>query len=90
METWSNRFEYLTHCFNVFRGGVYDDPKCTGGVDHAVLVVGYGMEDGKKMWIVKNSWGETWGAKGYIHMIRDSDIPHGICSITVGPNYPLV
>jgi len=76
--------------FHSYKGGVYDDMKCKGHTDHSVLVVGYGVEDGKKIWIVKNSWGTSWGLDGYVHFLRGTDITHGICSIASAPSYPSV
>jgi len=52
-------------------------------VDHAVLLVGFGEEtDGKKYWILQNSWGPTWGESGFFRMHRGSD-ESGIESIVV-------
>merc|ERR1719478_584703 len=42
-------------------------------VDHAVLAVGWGVEDGKKYWLVQNSWGEDWGEDGFFRITRDED-----------------
>lgn len=52
--------------FQSYKAGVYFDPKCSLNVNHAVLLVGYGVDKKlrEKFWLVKNSYGESWGEKG--------------------------
>ncbi|XP_021516688.1 cathepsin J isoform X1 [Meriones unguiculatus] len=71
--------------FRFYRGGIYYEPKCSQySVNHAVLVVGYGYEgnetDGKDYWLIKNSWGENWGMRGYMKIARDRNNHCGIAS----------
>jgi hypothetical protein len=71
--------------FQFYSGGVLDDPSCGTTLDHGVLVAGYGT-DGKDYWLVKNSWGATWGESGYVRLARDKNT----CGISQDPSYPTV
>ncbi|XP_068242630.1 crustapain-like [Palaemon carinicauda] len=74
--------------FGSYGGGVYYEPRCsTYYVNHAVNVVGYGTEGGMDHWIVRNSWGPSWGEGGYIKMARNQNNMCGIASYSV---YPVV
>jgi C1A family cysteine protease len=61
--------------FQYYRAGVLDDAGCGTQIDHAITSVGYDTDSksGKKYWIVKNSWGSSWGASGYIFLVRDKN-----------------
>jgi len=76
--------------FQFYSGGVFD-AACGTALDHGVLVVGYGTDSGKDFWIVKNSWGATWGESGYIRMVRGTTAgSSGECGIAMEPSYPVV
>jgi C1A family cysteine protease len=80
-----------TFYFQSYSSGVLTSDKCGTKLDHGVLVVGYGTENGNDYWLVKNSWGTSWGDKGYIKIGRsDSTNDPGICGIAMQPSYPVV
>ncbi|CAL4952046.1 unnamed protein product [Urochloa decumbens] len=69
--------------FQFYAGGVFDGP-CGTALDHGVAAVGYDHDS----IIVKNSWGATWGEKGYIRMKRGTGKRHGLCGINKMASYP--
>ncbi|XP_067824762.1 procathepsin L-like [Heptranchias perlo] len=72
--------------FMLYKSGIFYEPHCSPvKLDHGILVVGYGTENQKPFWIVKNSWGANWGNKGYVHMSKDMDNNCGIASNAVYP-----
>uniref|UniRef100_A0A667WWS9 Cathepsin H n=1 Tax=Myripristis murdjan TaxID=586833 RepID=A0A667WWS9_9TELE len=79
----------VTSDFMSYRDGVYSSTTChstTDKVNHAVLAVGYGQENGKPYWIVKNSWGTGWGIQGYFLIERGKNM----CGLAACSSFPVV
>nr|AHA84271.1 thiol protease aleurain [Phaseolus vulgaris] len=75
--------------FGFSNKGVYTSNTCGStpmDVNHAVLAVGYGVEDGVPYWIIKNSWGSNWGDNGYFKM----EFGKNMCGVATCASYPVV
>jgi C1A family cysteine protease len=76
--------------FQLYKSGVFTGV-CGTSLDHGVLAVGYGSQDGLDYYKVKNSWGTSWGENGYILLQRGVSQVQGQCGILSGPpSYPLL
>jgi len=71
----------------MYTGGILDSSKCGTSLDHAVAAVGYGSENGEEYYLVRNSWGSSWGESGYIKIAAKAG--KGICGIQQISLYPL-
>ena len=73
--------------FQLYTGGIYDEPSCNFiNLNHAVGCVGYGTEDGVDYWIIRNSWGASWGEDGYVRMVRNKNNQCGVASDALVPS----
>ncbi|XP_047397057.1 pro-cathepsin H [Sciurus carolinensis] len=78
----------VTEDFMLYKSGVYSSASChktPDKVNHAVLAVGYGEENGIPYWIVKNSWGSQWGNNGYFLIERGKNM----CGLAACASYPI-
>jgi C1A family cysteine protease len=80
-----------TRYFQSYSGGILTSSSCGTNLDHGVLIVGYGLDNGTKYWLVKNSWGTSWGENGYVKILRsDSTNDAGVCGVAMEPSFPIV
>ncbi|ESR59058.1 hypothetical protein CICLE_v10017565mg [Citrus x clementina] len=85
MQPVSINIEGTGQDFKNYKGGIFNGV-CGTQLDHAVTIIGFGTtEDGTKYWLIKNSWGDTWGEAGYMRIQRDE----GLCGIGTQAAYPI-
>lgn len=74
--------------FMRYAGGIYYDDDCSEvDMKHSALLIGFGRQNGEDFWIVKNSFGESWGEAGYIRMAMNRG---GNCGVTAYPLFPVM
>jgi C1A family cysteine protease len=74
--------------FQFYTSGILNAKNCGTNLDHAVTAVGYGTDaSGNQYYIVRNSWGSSWGEQGYIRIAAGSD-GNGICGILLDSTRP--
>jgi hypothetical protein len=72
--------------FQLYTSGILDSTACGTNLDHAVAAVGYGSESGQEYYIVRNSWGSSWGEEGYVRIAAVDGA--GICGIQMDSLWP--
>ena len=73
-----------SNAFNFYATGVVTSSTCGTNLDHAILAVGYGTENGIDYFLVKNQWTDLWGDEGYIKIGASDD---NICGILTVPTW---
>jgi len=72
--------------FQLYTSGVIDSKTCGNQLDHTILLIGYGTDAGKKYWTLQNTWGSSWGEKGFVRLVRDKNE----CGVADMVSYPTV
>jgi len=72
--------------FQSYKSGIYNDPACSRALNHGMLLVGYGTENGIDYWLIKNSYGTSWGLRGYMKLQRGVNR----CGIADYVVYPII
>lgn len=79
-----------SNTFMGYSSGVYDGD-CTGGVNHAMVAIGYGVDSatGHEYALIRNSWGSGWGINGNAKVKMHESIDGGLCQLQKYPSYPV-
>jgi C1A family cysteine protease len=77
------------HQFHLYQRGILNTETCGRELTHAVIAVGYGVENGMSYFIVRNTFGPLWGEDGYIRMSADVG-GNGVCGMLLSSTRPLV
>jgi hypothetical protein len=80
---------HVTPKFMLYKDGIFEDEFCLNGTEnlnHAVLGVGYDSIErtGEEFWILKNSWSEGWGERGYMRLARNKN---NMCGVATEASY---
>ena len=67
--------------FRYYTSGVINTRKCGYWLNHAITIVGYGTYDRGNYYIVRNSWGDSWGDAGYVKIGASGERRIGYCGI---------
>ena len=71
--------------WHAYSSGIYNGcNQVNPEIDHAVVLVGYGSENGQNYWLVRNSWSASWGEAGYIKLHRGDD-EQNTCGLDIKP-----
>ena len=74
-----------------YKSGIFNNKRCGYALNHGVVAIGYGEDQSQEYWLIRNSWGTTWGEEGYIRFARDDNKQeHGMCGICDAASYPVV
>lgn len=77
------------YVFRFYDSGVLGESGCGTELNHAITAVGYGTaSDGSKYWLMKNSWGASWGEGGYVRIHRGVR-GEGVCGLAKLASYPV-